>query len=330
MTHRSPDLSTPVVAPPILLSVQQSAEAGRQWIHLFPLGTFRPRDGRKAFHLTDPQAVMAASRQYAGKRLIPIDYEHQTQHAVKNGQPAPAAGWIDALRTNESGIWGRVQWTERARAHLAAREYRYLSPTFIPRPDGGVAFIIGAALTNTPALDELAALASTQPRKETNMDELLAELRQLLALPDTATPADILAKVRALLTVTASTEPDPTAFVPIGDFERAVSEVNRLNKGVAVEAAVQHVELQIRNGNMPPALRAWGVALCSVNKVAFDSFIERTRGTFNAIVDPKTFARTPLDTRQPALTDDELVVCRRMGITEAELMSARSFSNTGA
>jgi len=72
---------------------------------LFPAGEFRARDGRPtdaptwrmdaqiAQHLIDQ--VAAAGVDYV------IDYHHQTLLAEKNGQPAPAAGWFDALEWHE-------------------------------------------------------------------------------------------------------------------------------------------------------------------------------------------------------------------------------------
>jgi len=46
-----------------------------------------------AQHLID--RVAAAAVDYV------IDYHHQTLLAEKNGQPAPAAGWFDALEWRE-------------------------------------------------------------------------------------------------------------------------------------------------------------------------------------------------------------------------------------
>lgn len=63
-----------------------------------------------------------------------IDYEHQTDHTSENGQPAPAAGWIRELDVRGGALWGRVEWTAKAAASIAAREYRYISPTFRHTP----------------------------------------------------------------------------------------------------------------------------------------------------------------------------------------------------
>lgn len=317
----------------IELMTSSPVGSDEQWIHVLPSGTFGGRDGRGPYRLTDAAAVIEASRRYAGPVQIPVDYDHQIDRAEKNGQPALAAGWIDALQARASGIWGRVKWTGRAAEYLAKREYRYLSPVILHAEDGTVVAILRAALTNNPNLQHLTALASaeTSPMDPnatpSSPDALLTEIRKALGLPDTAGDAEILAKLRDLTASQQAATPDPAKFVPIGVFEETVAEVHRLNQGVSAQAAVSHVELQIRNGNLPPALKDWGVSLCSVNKTAFDAFIDRTRGVFNAIVSPQSAARMDRPTAPSSrLSDDERSICRRMGITEDELVKARAFS----
>ncbi len=304
---------------------------------MLPSGNFASRDGRGPYRVENAAAVIEASRRYAGSRQIPIDYEHQTMKAANNGQPAPAAGWIDALQARTDGIWGRVNWTKRAAEFLARREYRYFSPTFLHAPDGTIASIINGALTNTPALPQLLALARAEtstmdPNTPTNPPEtLLSGLRTLLRLSDTADEAAILAAIRDLIAASAqSASVDPGQFVPIGVLEATVAEVNRLNQGVSLQIATTHVEHQIRAGNLPPALKAWGVQLCSVNKVAFDAFVERTKGGFNTLIEGQFGARAamPAGGASSRLTDDERAVCSRMAITEDEFLKARAFNGT--
>ena len=129
-----------------------------EWVMLMPAGRLNARDGRR-WRLTDADAVVNATRAGAAGLDLPIDFEHQTQLAAKNGQPAPAAGWIRQLQARAGALWAHVEWTARAAAMLKAREYRYLSPTFFHTRDGIVMRIEGAALTNAPAL-AMPALAS--------------------------------------------------------------------------------------------------------------------------------------------------------------------------
>ena len=101
-----------------------------EWVQLIPAGISHGRDGRGPYNLKDVPAVIAATKAHFGSADIPVDYDHQIMYAKDNGQPAPAAGWIKDFSTRPDGLWGRVEWTERAAAHLKNREFRYLSPSF--------------------------------------------------------------------------------------------------------------------------------------------------------------------------------------------------------
>ena len=129
---------------------------------LLPAGELNARDGRR-WRLDDAEEVVEASRLRAGATDLVFDYGHQADYAKENGQPAPAAGWIRELQARAGAIWGGVEWTERARAMLKAREFRYVSPTFLQTPAGVVTEVVRAALINNPALD-LPALAAMEVR----------------------------------------------------------------------------------------------------------------------------------------------------------------------
>ena len=163
-------------------------------ILLLPAGDIptRPHDSRAPWRNPDADAVVAATRELG--QDIAIDYEHQTQRSETNGQPAPAAGWIRRVFERAGAVWGEVEWTDRAKAMIEAKEYRFVSPTFIyDKATRTIARIVGAALTNDPAF-YMRALASTQnpddEQEEIEMD--LEKLRKALGLAATATEAEIL------------------------------------------------------------------------------------------------------------------------------------------
>lgn len=161
---------------------------------LLPAGTIptRPHDSRAPWHNPDAAAVVAATRELALD--LPIDYEHQGERSKDNGQPAPAAGWIRRVFVRDGAVWGEVEWTERAAAMIEAREYRFVSPEFMyEKATRRVAMIVGAALTNNPAM-YMRAIAS-QTEEESEMD--LEKLRKALNLAATATEAEILAAATA-------------------------------------------------------------------------------------------------------------------------------------
>jgi len=187
-------------------------------VQLFPDGSFDARDGRPGSidgcttktWLLDA-AIAAALIARANQRETPlcIDYEHHTLTAKDAGHKAVAAGWIEALAyVPGRGLFARVAWTEAARAHIRADEYRYISPLFTFDPaTGAVLSLVNAALTNNPALDGMAAVAAARqvaasqtqkPQPEDRMDELLKRLRFLLNLPVAATAEEVTAQLDKL------------------------------------------------------------------------------------------------------------------------------------
>jgi phage I-like protein len=133
---------------------------------ILPAGVFRAKDGRPEnlpgwkIDAAIAQRVIAAS---ASTDELVIDYEHQTINSEKNGQPAPAAGWFKRMVWRDgAGLFAvDVQWTDKARAMIAAGEYRHISPLFhYNAVTGEMQKIIGLGLTNNPALPGLSNLAA--------------------------------------------------------------------------------------------------------------------------------------------------------------------------
>lgn len=308
----------------IALHTETARADNQRWVHLVPAGQFSGIDGRGPYRLADPEGVIRTSRERAGKVAMVLDYEHQTDHAAKNGQPAPAAGWIMGLQNRKDGIWGLVDFTARAAEHLANREYRYVSPVFHHTHSGQVTCLLRASLTNHPNLDELTALSAS----ELSMD-LQAELIGVLGLHAQATAEDIVTATRDLLTSTNSQTPDPSKFVPIGDFERAVKEANGLRQGIAKHQAEEFVERQVRDGALIPALRDWAIQLCTQNKPAFDGFLERTGPAFKAIVTASHTSARPPDFSGPPAEGVAGDVARQLGLDPREFSTHLAKSDAG-
>ncbi|UJX40868.1 phage protease [Desulfovibrio sp. JY] len=187
-------------------------------VQLFPDGSFDARDGRpgsiegctaKTWQLDAAIATALIARANQRETPLCIDYEHHTLTAKDAGHKAVAAGWIEALAyVPGRGLFARVAWTEAARAHIQADEYRYISPLFTFDPaTGAVLSLVNAALTNNPALDGMAAVAAARqvaasqtqkPQPEDRMDELLKRLRFLLNLPVAATAEEVTAQLDKL------------------------------------------------------------------------------------------------------------------------------------
>ncbi|MBQ5174083.1 hypothetical protein C6378_01525 [Acinetobacter pittii] len=251
---------------------------------LVPEGTFSGVDGRPfdAPHwiLTPERGeqIVAALNQRAVDMVI--DYEHATLKAHETGEPAPASGWLKAAHfsyVKGVGICStKFEWLDRAKSYIESEEYKYLSPVLFYTKTGEVIGLHSVALTNTPNLDnlpeaQLAALAqdyfTQNSPQESEMDELLDQLRWMLNLPLSATAEEILAELNKLsaqikekigvavaangqnlfdalnaidqLKVAANSQAtvDPTQFVPMSVYQEAV------NQAGAAEAAQKSKEI---------------------------------------------------------------------------------------
>lgn len=172
-------------------------------VKLLPLGVVHSTKGD---FLVDNESFQSIRNKFLQRKLeIPIDYEHQT---LKDMQ-APAAGWIKDFVLKDDGIYGAVDWTKRAAEYLENKEYRYISPVInIRKEDRKVMELHSAALTNTPAIDAMEAIAnSNKPGldevssegSEDGSGSTLAALAELLQLDPSATMEDIYKAISALL-----------------------------------------------------------------------------------------------------------------------------------
>lgn len=144
--------------------------------HLLPPGPFRSTDSRpvecQAWQLDAAIAAKVIARMAAQKNDLLIDYEHQNLRSRENGQKVLAAGWCPKSlewrpstgsgQASMGGLYAtNIAWTDAAKAEIQARQYRYISTVFYyDGSSGEVLEIHSVALTNTPAIDGLDALAA--------------------------------------------------------------------------------------------------------------------------------------------------------------------------
>lgn len=214
---------------------------------LLPAGEFSARDGRpgpgKKWRISDAQGLKLTAQFNAVASLTPvvIDYEHQTLNAAKNGQPAPAAGWIKSAtwRPGE-GMFSAVEWTAAAKAAIDAGEYRYISPVISYDASGQVTGLQLAALTNFPALLGMDAVVSAlnthfnPDSQETDMT-LLVSLLAALGLPAAATETQALSAVSALKATADASQASVTALTAKAEVHAAL--VGELGLPVTIDAS---------------------------------------------------------------------------------------------
>lgn len=344
---------------PIACSFKLSEANGH--IQLFPFGRFYPADGRAegagGWYVDDSNGYALADSINAQDIDLMIDYEHQTLYLEKNGQGNPAAGWIKQVeyRPNE-GLFAEVAWTDKAASQIKAGEYRYISPLFIPDSNGRVVQVLNAALTNRPALHNLAeAFALSQQFKQFNQPEgqpMLKLLQQLFDAPN-ATEAEITEKLTALSAVKGDTKvalsavydelktqtaqavalsaqvanPDPTKFVALSQMQAVQTELNALKAQHAKEKADSLITQALSDGRLLPAQKAWAENLAQTNFVALSDYLATV--TPNAALSGGMQAKDAPTENVVALSAEELAAAKMLGMSEAEFITAHKTQKEG-
>lgn len=261
-------------------------------MRVLPAGRFRAADGSgrpvevpEGWLLTE-DAGRRIIAELAGKsNALLVDYEHQSLNTGKNGQPVPAAAWCKEFIWQEDGLYAiNIDWTEKAAAMIANREYRYLSPVFTYNSKTGeVAALISMGLTNTPGLDGLTDLAALNAQQETGMDKLLEELRWMLNLPTASTGDEILAELDKLKTqlqgakaenltaffdaasardkelaeLKAASVADKTGSVPMAEHAKLQKQVAALTAQIAQDKHQALLEAGLADGRIFPAQKEY-------------------------------------------------------------------------
>ena len=325
------------------------------WVQVFPSGTFSGRDGRGPY-TCDPDAVVARTREHNGAVDIPVDYDHQLEHATQNGQPAIAAGWITDLAARDDGVWGRVEWTEKGKAHVAGKEYRYVSPVYYYQRDTGeILAIESVALTNVPNLTGLKALASREAGLNTPTGAILMPFLKTLASVLGVTDAEpteaaveaaarravseagtlkaamsVMAEAakaddrtpdgiaKAVQSVAARAEhPDVNRFVPVETFTAVNTELARMKAAQSVAL----VEQGKADGKISPGLEGWAKGAAASDPDAFRKFLAAAPDLRPGKTAQAATA-TPPSGAKSGLDDTAKALCRAMGIPEEDYQKA--------
>lgn len=237
---------------------QDGAARPPEWIQLSPRGQVTARDGR-VFSF-DPEKLVAAH--VAGGIDLPIDFDHETEMAMYSGTK-PARGWIVEMQARPEGLFGRVDWLPDAVQALAARQYRYISPTFWREEDGITARLMkSAALVTSPALGMPAVASASNEDHHMTLAELLAKL----GLVATATAAEADTAIARL------SSPDPQKFVPMEQHEATVTALTAAQAEIQVGKDAAHlarctalVEDAVKAGKVAPAAKDHFLSLAKAN-----------------------------------------------------------------
>ena len=281
------------------------ADGEPEWLELVPAGdTVAGIDGR-LFRSPGAAALLHAQRE-RGLRL-PVDENHATQ--ASPGRPAPAHGWIVEFREQEGALQGRVEFTERGKAALRSRDYRYFSPTYDLDWDARIPLIKGVesvGLVNIPNLGPRAAL--------NNKESSMKDVAKKLGLSETATEQECVAAIERMRTADGQ-------MVPKADYElmasRASTAEQQLADRDAAELRRQAEELvdgAIRDAKVAPASRDYYLSGCN-SKQGVDAFREFLKTAPKVVATQAAAAGAqPNDAGADRRTPEEIEVDRQLGV----------------
>lgn len=297
--------------------------------HLLPPGPFRSNDGRPAECAAWQIDAAIAARVIAlaaGQRTdIVIDFEHQSLRARDNGRRVEAAGWIPrSMEWREgSGLWATgIRWVGDTADLIAAKKVRYVSALFLySTVTGEVLEIVSVALTNTPGIDGLEALADlartfTHPEEEAAM----ADDKTIAAL--TAERDGLNTKLAALTAERDGLSTQLAALTTERDTLKTqvtTLEQERATAALTAEKA-KHAEVlaaALTDGRLTPAQKPWAA---KQSLAALTEYLDATK--------PLPIAGGPQADGKPGggagLTDAELAMCTRMGVTPEDFKKAKA------
>lgn len=311
-------------------------------IQLLPAGEFRGMDGRPVevdgWKLDGTIAARVIARSVGRQTRYVIDYEHQTLKAGDNAQPAPAAGWFSRLEWREGvGLFALdVEWTERAKAMIEAKEYRYLSPVFVYNTKTGeVIEVLLAALTNTPNLDGMAevaqrAAASFNLSSQGDLQverTLLAALIAALGIAENTSEQDAVTAVAAMkakadklpeietqLAAAKQQVADPGKFVSLETHNKVVEQVSALSTKLDTRDLDDVIDVAMSDGRLPAAEEDWARKFAKDHGIAALTESLSKRQAIPALARQQTEGRRPQQQHQGELSNEQLAVCKQLGL----------------
>lgn len=337
------------------------------WLQVTPAGHFTPSDGREmkvpSWYIDAAVAEKVIARFSARHNKRVLDYEHQTLLKEKNGQPAPAAGWLQELAWREGqGLFAKAKLTARAAEYIGNEEYLYFSPVFLYHPTTGeVLDVQMGALTNDPAIDNMEELSlraaasfgiDLETEEETPVNKLLlaicaalglaettteeqaiaalsahnTDLRKLLGLDDKVGSEAVLAACTGLKAKAASAAaPDPAQFVPVAVVEGLKGDI------AALSARLGDRDQKDLDGEIAAALQD-GRLHKTMEEWARD-LGKKDRAALTAYLDKaapiaalarsQTRGEPPVPDEKTGLTAEEQAVCSSMGLTAEQFKAAK-------
>ena len=324
MSHKAPTAAESVALAALVFEVV----AGATEAHLLPPGPFRAVDGRphdvEAWQLDAAIAARVIARQAARSNDTLIDFEHQSLRAADNGKRVEAAGWFRDLEWRDGrGLYATsIRWVGDTAQLIEDRKVRYVSAVFIYHSSTGeVLEILSVALTNTPALDGLEALAElARKTSPTHVKEPLMTPEQIAALSQ---ERDTLKTSHAALTAEVGTlKANVAALTTERDALKASVEAAAAEKAQAalaaeIKARDDLITAALGDGRLTPAQKPWA------EKQPLASLTEFL-GAAPQLPPGGGRQGGGESGGKAALTADEIAMCTRMSVSTEDYLKSKA------
>jgi phage I-like protein len=283
------------------------------WYQFAPIGEF-PHAAADVIQVVDAEACFAMAARFKADAAVEnfagllIDFDH---FSLDCGQRSEAAGWVTALESRPTGLWGQIRWSDVGEDAVKGGRYRFLSPVWA-RSDcvdlGGGRIrpvrLLNAALTNDPNLKGLMPLANSKPVdfgtyieganvKVTTMKTVIEKLVNHLGLAADATEAIILEKMAGLPSLTAVADIQNSLTKALGERDALQNRITLADKEI-VEGHLTEFANCITNDNR----EFWAGQLMTNRAGALAALKDVLRQKTEAATKPAApTTRTPLHNR---------------------------------
>lgn len=336
------------------------------WLQVTPAGNFIPSDGREinvaSWYIDSAVAEKVIARFSARRNKRVLDYEHQTLLKEKNGQPAPAAGWIQELAWREGqGLFAKAKLTARAAEYIANEEYLYFSPVFLYHPTTGeVLDVQMGALTNDPAIDNMEELSlraaasfglEIETEEEIPVNQLLLAMIAALGLAENTTEEQAVAALSAHTTnlrkalglddkangeamvaactglkAKAAVSVDPSKFVPVSAVAGLQADLAALTARLG-ERDEKDLDIQVKaaleDGRLHKSMEKWARELGKENRASLTAYLNES-APIAALTRSQTEGKPPVADEKTGLTQAEQAMCSQMGLTAEQFKAAKA------
>ena len=229
---------------------------------------------------------------------------------------------------------------------IRAGEYRYVSPVFAHhKSTGRITAIHHVALTNTPALPDIPAVARRRFDEEETMPlekllallglgedaderaaeealaalkadaakEALAAVAKAAGLPEDADGTAVAEGVAALRAkpADAGQDPDPNKWAPRAEFDAVARRLAALETSTSEAKAQAAVDAAVEAGKVTPASCDWALAYATQDPDGFARFAAATP----TLLAGGEIAPGPAPDGKAQPTVAELAICRMVGVS---------------